>query len=170
MEAGKNVVLVKKSALPLGWWREVLQKAAFLETPVNSGSKPLSFPFFLGRFPQEWSPSHNLKSLRKKQLAAREAMARQTVVSDTEVSSVESSVIRYPSLLLVEFCAPTILVFPPSAIFLTKRRFWNWLLSTEQAKQLYGPLFSFHMWDFGVLWCPCFSQVCLWQSIGYLVL
>ena len=43
----------------------------------------------------EWSPSHNLKSLRKKQLAAREAMARQTVASDTEVSSVESSVIRY---------------------------------------------------------------------------
>ncbi|XP_054019507.1 WD repeat-containing protein 11 [Dryobates pubescens] len=41
----------------------------------------------------EWSPSHNLKSLRKKQLAAREAMARQTVASDTEVSSVESSVI-----------------------------------------------------------------------------
>uniref|UniRef100_A0A8D0HKC0 WD repeat-containing protein 11 n=1 Tax=Sphenodon punctatus TaxID=8508 RepID=A0A8D0HKC0_SPHPU len=41
----------------------------------------------------EWSPSHNLKSLRKKQIAAREAMARQTVVSDTELSSVESSVI-----------------------------------------------------------------------------
>ncbi|NXU90324.1 WDR11 protein, partial [Xiphorhynchus elegans] len=41
----------------------------------------------------EWSPSHNLKSLRKKQLAAREAMARQTVASDTEVTSVESSVI-----------------------------------------------------------------------------
>uniref|UniRef100_A0A8C4UR57 WD repeat-containing protein 11 n=1 Tax=Falco tinnunculus TaxID=100819 RepID=A0A8C4UR57_FALTI len=41
----------------------------------------------------EWSPSHNLKSLRKKQLAAREAMARQTVASDTEVSSVESSMI-----------------------------------------------------------------------------
>uniref|UniRef100_A0A670ID18 WD repeat-containing protein 11 n=1 Tax=Podarcis muralis TaxID=64176 RepID=A0A670ID18_PODMU len=41
----------------------------------------------------EWSPSHNLKSLRKKQLAAREAMARQTVVSDTEQSSLESSVI-----------------------------------------------------------------------------
>ncbi|KAG7462691.1 hypothetical protein MATL_G00187500, partial [Megalops atlanticus] len=40
----------------------------------------------------EWSPSHNLKSLKKKQLAAREAMARQTV-SDTEQSSVESSVI-----------------------------------------------------------------------------
>ncbi|XP_074856629.1 WD repeat-containing protein 11 isoform X1 [Carettochelys insculpta] len=41
----------------------------------------------------EWSSSHNLKSLKKKQLAAREAMARQTVVSDTELSSVESSVI-----------------------------------------------------------------------------
>ncbi|XP_073210302.1 WD repeat-containing protein 11 isoform X3 [Lepidochelys kempii] len=41
----------------------------------------------------EWSPTHNLKSLKKKQLAAREAMARQTVVSDTELSSVESSVI-----------------------------------------------------------------------------
>ncbi|KAM9133288.1 WD repeat-containing protein 11 isoform 1-T1 [Pangshura tecta] len=41
----------------------------------------------------EWSPTHNLKSLRKKQLAAREAMARQTVVSDTELSSVESSMI-----------------------------------------------------------------------------
>uniref|UniRef100_A0ABI7WRX8 WD repeat domain 11 n=1 Tax=Felis catus TaxID=9685 RepID=A0ABI7WRX8_FELCA len=41
----------------------------------------------------EWSPSHNLKSLRKKQLATREAMARQTVVSDTELSVVESSVI-----------------------------------------------------------------------------
>ncbi|XP_069045129.1 WD repeat-containing protein 11 isoform X2 [Lepisosteus oculatus] len=40
----------------------------------------------------EWSPSHNLKSLRKKQLAAREAMARQTV-SDSEQISVESSVI-----------------------------------------------------------------------------
>ncbi|MGH0156099.1 UNVERIFIED_CONTAM: hypothetical protein FKN15_030661, partial [Acipenser sinensis] len=40
----------------------------------------------------EWSPSHNLKSMRKKQLAAREAIARQTV-SDTEVCSVESSVI-----------------------------------------------------------------------------
>ncbi|KAM4703755.1 WD repeat-containing protein 11 [Rhinophrynus dorsalis] len=41
----------------------------------------------------EWSPSHNLKSLRKKQMAAREAMARQTVSSDSEVNSVESSVI-----------------------------------------------------------------------------
>uniref|UniRef100_A0A8C5HD64 WD repeat-containing protein 11 n=1 Tax=Gouania willdenowi TaxID=441366 RepID=A0A8C5HD64_GOUWI len=40
----------------------------------------------------EWSPSHNLKSLKKKQMAAREAMARQTV-SDAEQSSVESSVI-----------------------------------------------------------------------------
>ncbi|MEQ2290701.1 WD repeat-containing protein 11, partial [Ameca splendens] len=40
----------------------------------------------------EWSPSHNLKSLKKKQIAAREAMARQTV-SDAEQSSVESSVI-----------------------------------------------------------------------------
>lgn len=44
---------------------------------------------------QEWSPSHNLKSLRKKQLATREAMARQTVVSDAELGAVESSVIRY---------------------------------------------------------------------------
>lgn len=42
---------------------------------------------------QEWSPSHNLKSLRKKQLATREAMARQTVVSDAELGAVESSVI-----------------------------------------------------------------------------
>ncbi|XP_029466396.1 WD repeat-containing protein 11 isoform X4 [Rhinatrema bivittatum] len=41
----------------------------------------------------EWSPSHNLRSVLKKQLAAREAMARQTVVSDTELSIVESSVI-----------------------------------------------------------------------------
>ncbi|KAF6112264.1 WD repeat domain 11 [Phyllostomus discolor] len=41
----------------------------------------------------EWSPSHNLKSLRKKQLATREAMARQTVVSDAELSIAESSVI-----------------------------------------------------------------------------
>ncbi|XP_068597198.1 WD repeat-containing protein 11 [Brachionichthys hirsutus] len=40
----------------------------------------------------EWSPSHNLKSLKKKQIAAREAMARQTV-SDSEQSVVESSVI-----------------------------------------------------------------------------
>uniref|UniRef100_A0A8C5FWZ5 WD repeat-containing protein 11 n=1 Tax=Gadus morhua TaxID=8049 RepID=A0A8C5FWZ5_GADMO len=40
----------------------------------------------------EWSPSHNLKSLKKKQMAAREAMARQTV-SDAEPSTVESSVI-----------------------------------------------------------------------------
>ncbi|KAG7525967.1 WD repeat-containing protein 11 [Solea senegalensis] len=40
----------------------------------------------------EWSPSHNLKSLKKKQMAAREAMARQTV-SDAEQCSVESSVI-----------------------------------------------------------------------------
>ncbi|KAK9541820.1 hypothetical protein VZT92_001838 [Zoarces viviparus] len=40
----------------------------------------------------EWSPSHNLKSLKKKQMAAREAIARQTV-SDPEQSSVESSVI-----------------------------------------------------------------------------
>uniref|UniRef100_A0A8C6NUA9 WD repeat-containing protein 11 n=1 Tax=Nothobranchius furzeri TaxID=105023 RepID=A0A8C6NUA9_NOTFU len=40
----------------------------------------------------EWSPSHNLKSLKKKQIAAREAIARQTV-SDAEQSSVESSVI-----------------------------------------------------------------------------
>uniref|UniRef100_A0A3Q2PQI0 WD repeat-containing protein 11 n=1 Tax=Fundulus heteroclitus TaxID=8078 RepID=A0A3Q2PQI0_FUNHE len=40
----------------------------------------------------EWSPSHNLKSLKKKQIAAREAMARQTV-SDAEQISVESSVI-----------------------------------------------------------------------------
>ena len=42
---------------------------------------------------QEWSPSHNLKSLKKKQMAAREAIARQTV-SDAEQSIVESSVIR----------------------------------------------------------------------------
>lgn len=41
----------------------------------------------------EWSPSHNLKSLKKKQLAAREAMARQTTLADAEQSSVESSVI-----------------------------------------------------------------------------
>lgn len=41
----------------------------------------------------EWSPSHNLKSLKKKQIAAREAMARQTTLSDAEQSSVESSVI-----------------------------------------------------------------------------
>ncbi|XP_069609757.1 WD repeat-containing protein 11 isoform X3 [Ranitomeya imitator] len=41
----------------------------------------------------EWSPSHNLKSLRKKQMAAREAMARQTVSSDSDLSNVESSVI-----------------------------------------------------------------------------
>ncbi|XP_060097494.1 WD repeat-containing protein 11 [Heteronotia binoei] len=41
----------------------------------------------------EWSPSHNLKSLRKKQLAAREAMARQTVSDTTELSTLESSVI-----------------------------------------------------------------------------
>ncbi|KAL3050051.1 hypothetical protein OYC64_012162 [Pagothenia borchgrevinki] len=40
----------------------------------------------------EWSPSHNLKSLKKKQMAAREAIARQTV-SDAEQSIVESSVI-----------------------------------------------------------------------------
>ncbi|KAM3863409.1 WD repeat-containing protein 11 [Diretmus argenteus] len=40
----------------------------------------------------EWSPSHNLKSLKKKQMAAREAIARQTV-SDAEQSNVESSVI-----------------------------------------------------------------------------
>lgn len=62
---------------------------------MNSGSECLSVPVFLDNLSQEWSPSHNLKSLRKKQLAAREAMARQTVASDTEVSSVESSVIRY---------------------------------------------------------------------------
>ncbi|RXN17607.1 WD repeat-containing 11 [Labeo rohita] len=42
---------------------------------------------------REWSPSHNLKSLKKKQLAAREAMARQTTLADAEQSSVESSVI-----------------------------------------------------------------------------
>uniref|UniRef100_A0A8B9HAP8 WD repeat-containing protein 11 n=1 Tax=Astyanax mexicanus TaxID=7994 RepID=A0A8B9HAP8_ASTMX len=42
----------------------------------------------------EWSPSHNLKSLKKKQMAAREAMARQTTLSDAEQSSIESSVIR----------------------------------------------------------------------------
>lgn len=90
------------------WWRNLLcpwvMEGGITESllgnhykaPVNSGIKPLSFPFFLGHFAQEWSPSHNLKSLRKKQLAAREAMARQTVASDTEVSSVESSVIRYP--------------------------------------------------------------------------
>ncbi|KAG9275026.1 WD repeat-containing protein 11 [Astyanax mexicanus] len=41
----------------------------------------------------EWSPSHNLKSLKKKQMAAREAMARQTTLSDAEQSSIESSVI-----------------------------------------------------------------------------
>lgn len=41
----------------------------------------------------EWSPSHNLKSLRRKQLAVREAMARQTVVSDTETNNVESPMI-----------------------------------------------------------------------------
>ncbi|XP_075791464.1 WD repeat-containing protein 11 isoform X1 [Pelodiscus sinensis] len=51
---------------------------------------PKNFP---GVTALEWSSTHNLKSLRKKQLAAREAMARQTVVSDTELSSVESSVI-----------------------------------------------------------------------------
>ncbi|CAB1343315.1 unnamed protein product, partial [Coregonus sp. 'balchen'] len=41
----------------------------------------------------EWSPSHNLKSLKKKQMLAREAMARQTTLSDTEQSSVEYNVI-----------------------------------------------------------------------------
>ncbi|XP_055757648.1 WD repeat-containing protein 11 isoform X1 [Salvelinus fontinalis] len=41
----------------------------------------------------EWSPSHNLKSLKKKQMLAREAMARYTTLSDSEQSSVESSVI-----------------------------------------------------------------------------
>ncbi|KAM9395303.1 WD repeat-containing protein 11 isoform 3-T3 [Salvelinus alpinus] len=41
----------------------------------------------------EWSPSHNLKSLKKKQMLAREAMARYTTLSDNEQSSVESSVI-----------------------------------------------------------------------------
>ncbi|KAK3553820.1 hypothetical protein QTP70_012214 [Hemibagrus guttatus] len=41
----------------------------------------------------EWSPSHNLKSLKKKQMAAREAMARQTTLSDAEQTSVESSTI-----------------------------------------------------------------------------
>ncbi|XP_017320048.1 WD repeat-containing protein 11 isoform X1 [Ictalurus punctatus] len=41
----------------------------------------------------EWSPSHNLRSLKKKQMAAREAMARQTTLADAEQSSVESSVI-----------------------------------------------------------------------------
>ncbi|KAG8435620.1 hypothetical protein GDO86_013532 [Hymenochirus boettgeri] len=51
---------------------------------------PKSFPSVTAL---EWSPSHNLKSLRKKQMAAREAMARQTVSSDTELNSVESSVI-----------------------------------------------------------------------------
>lgn len=55
---------------------------------------------------QEWSPSHNLKSLKKKQMAAREAMARQTTLSDAEQSSVESSVIRsevkdHPGLYVV---------------------------------------------------------------------
>lgn len=57
---------------------------------------------------QEWSPSHNLKSLRKKQLATREAMARQTVVSDAELGAVESSVIRYYVLLSVgvPLCCP----------------------------------------------------------------
>lgn len=59
---------------------------------------------------QEWSPSHNLKSLRKKQLATREAMARQTVVSDAELGAVESSVIRYEVLpLLVHLCAACVL-------------------------------------------------------------
>lgn len=59
---------------------------------------------------QEWSPSHNLKSLRKKQLATREAMARQTVVSDAELGAVESSVIRYEALpLLVHLCAACVL-------------------------------------------------------------
>lgn len=38
----------------------------------------------------EWSPSHNLKSLKKKQMEAREAIARQTVF-DAEQSSVDSS-------------------------------------------------------------------------------
>lgn len=57
---------------------------------------------------QEWSPSHNLKSLRKKQLATREAMARQTVVSDAELGAVESSVIRYYVLFPVgvPLCCP----------------------------------------------------------------
>ncbi|CAH2322762.1 WD repeat-containing 11 [Pelobates cultripes] len=51
----------------------------------------------------EWSPSHNLKSLRKKQMAAREAMARQTVSSDTELNNLESSVISdSPIIDLVE--------------------------------------------------------------------
>lgn len=68
-------------------------------TEVNS-----AFPGVPVFASQEWSPSHNLKSLRKKQLATREAMARQTVVSDTELSVVESSVIRcgvlFPALVI----------------------------------------------------------------------
>lgn len=87
---------------------------------MNSGSKPLSFLFFLDAFSQEWSPSHNLKSLRKKQLAAREAMARQTVASDTEVSSVESSVIRYFS-----FSSPSVIVFHCVPLFYRAEYFGN---------------------------------------------
>ncbi|XP_072335440.1 WD repeat-containing protein 11 [Scyliorhinus torazame] len=41
----------------------------------------------------EWSPTHNLRSLRKKQLAVREAVARQTVGSDAEASNIESPMI-----------------------------------------------------------------------------
>ncbi|XP_075922520.1 WD repeat-containing protein 11 isoform X1 [Petromyzon marinus] len=41
----------------------------------------------------EWSPSHNLRTLRKKQLAAREAMARQTSVTDGETGSLQPSLI-----------------------------------------------------------------------------
>lgn len=67
----------------------------FWEDSWTEGNSASGCPVFAS---QEWSPSHNLKSLRKKQLATREAMARQTVVSDTELSIVESSVIRCGAL------------------------------------------------------------------------
>ncbi|XP_048465155.1 WD repeat-containing protein 11 [Rhincodon typus] len=55
---------------------------------INQYLKHLTSPRFC-----EWSPTHNLRSLRRKQLAVREAMARQTVGSDAEASNIESPMI-----------------------------------------------------------------------------
>lgn len=125
------------------------------KAPVNSGNKPLSFPLFLGLFPQEWSPSHNLRSLRKKQLAAREAMARQTVASDTEVSSVESSVIRYLSF----WCNPVL----------------QQLFFLHHVPLFYGTEYSgtdswVHSKQSNFMGLPSFLDVGLWCTLMYVFL
>uniref|UniRef100_A0A8C4QUC4 WD repeat domain 11 n=1 Tax=Eptatretus burgeri TaxID=7764 RepID=A0A8C4QUC4_EPTBU len=50
----------------------------------------------------EWSPSHNLRSLRRKQLAAREAMVRHTSMAEGEIGNHEVSMLSSSTISLLQ--------------------------------------------------------------------